>query len=588
MGDYVALGEWLRSLPVKWFGRAKRLAQDPWQAKFAFMGPKERIRACELDEYDAWYSGKSSDLLNVYSYESAIGFWSNPIYNRNKQNMFWAVSSKERDVKRTHSGFPRDMLTAMADRIGVPEISSSDPDAMEAIADLTASGDLTIDLVKKHVPLVFAEGTGALKPVYDRRLGRFPKLEFYGERDLEMIPYNGHVVGVAFKDYYVKGGDKYTLLDVRHVSYDPEEDEYYSVVEYFLFKGFGWTTASAVRGDDDERKKWGKDRDFGTGRMVPLSTLPQTEGLKPFEIKGCPFPLAIPLVFTPDPDRFGYGVSQFANKIDIFDDLDQAYSVMGITTRRSTPIEYVDPQYLERDKDGNPILPKSFDRKYIALGNTSVNGNGDIASNVGIRDTQPDLRTDLYLDQIEALKIDALGTFMSPASLGIGVSRKDNQGMQREKEKMTFISRDNFVNSLIPAVRRAVVACVAMKTYADGGVAKIVPDKDISVTFGEFSSPTLETKANTLVPMLVQGAISPEAFVEMFWENGMDADEKRKQAEWIRNVRFSGLVKNPGNAGYPKSDALQGNGSDLLALDPQRDGERKSNPGTPPNVQNVR
>lgn len=70
-----------------------------------------------------WYIGDSNELLNYYRVQNYYGNASEPIYNQNRKNYFWGISTKEAHIKRVHSGVPRGIVTAITNVIGVPSIT---------------------------------------------------------------------------------------------------------------------------------------------------------------------------------------------------------------------------------------------------------------------------------------------------------------------------------------------------------------------------------------------------------------------------------------------------------------------------------
>lgn len=540
--------DWIKNSIINWLG-VQRLSGNPNAQRLSFISDEQNIRNDELDEYDAWFSGKGSELLNVYSNKSWYGYSSEPVYNRNNQNYFWSVSANESGIKRTHSGFPRDMVNAMSAKVGIAKIASSNPERNSKIERIYRSNDFGQLLLDTALPMSMVEGTGCFKPCFDRRLGKEPFLEFYKERDVEMIMRGRKNIGVVFKDYYQNDkGEDYLLCESRFAEYVPElntgltplDNGYQSIIEYKLYK-------LSKKGNE----------------IVPakLSDVEDTKNLpeSPLVIKGLDEPLAVPVVLFKDPIRDGYGVSVYANKLDVFDDLDQAYSEQSMTTRVSTPQEYFNAEYCERDANGNPIRPSSFARKYTMIDQPITDGNGNSTGGApAVTATQPEMNIDQYSNEIDELKAEALGSFMSPATMGIGMAKKDNGDAQREKEKVTTASRDNIIASVTPCIKKAFGMLLMLEEYMDNNGAMSIPTyDDISVSFNEFSSPTMETKANVLTPMWTAKAISPKSFVEFLWSDTKSKDEKAEEIAYLEKVREDDKGKTPNMA--PMKADEQGN-----------------------------
>lgn len=570
--------DWIKNSIINWLG-VRRLGDSPNAQRLSFISDEQNVRNDELDEYDAWFSGKGSELLNVYSNKSWYGYSSEPVYNRNNQNYFWAISANESGIKRTHSGFPRDMVNAMSAKIGIAKVASSDEERNERIKRIYSANDFGQLLKDTANPMVMVEGTGCFKPCFDRRYGKIPFLEFYKERDIEMVMRGKKNIGVVFKDYYQNGkGEDFLLCESRFVTYTPElnsgvtelDNGFQSIIQYKLYK-------MAKKGNE----------------VIPaqLSDLEETKDLPqdPLVIKGMDEPLAVPIVIFKDPTRDGYGVSVYSNKLDIFDDLDMAYSQQSRTTKDSTPQEYFNSEYCERDGNGNPIRPSSFSRDYTMIDQPLADGNGNAISGVpAVTVTQPSLNVDQYESLIDELKAEALGSFMSAATMGIGMSKKDNGDAQREKEKVTIASRDSIISAVTPCIKKAFGMLLMLDDYMNkGGKMSLPTYDDISVSFNEFSSPTMETKANVLTPMWSAKAISPKTFVNFLWGDSKSEDEKKEEIEYLEEIRKADEGKKP-NMVAMKADEQGGRVSNETDSGTKPDGQSYAGRGkAPSNAENA-
>lgn len=556
---------WIKNLILKWLG-FKKVAYDPNAEKFTFINDEDAIRKDELDEYDAWYIGKSSGLLNVYRNKEWYSYYTNPIYNQNKTQFFWALSSLDQGFKRSHCGFPRDYINTMATKIGAPKIWADDDETTKKVNEIGKSNSFGTFVTQDVVPWTLVEGTGCIKPNFSKNVSPHPYFEFYKERDIKMITAGRKIIGCAFMDYYKDDKDKdYTLYEIRHVAYNTEADRYDSIIEYHLMS---------------------VDRGGNEGEEVPLSTIKELAGYKDLIIKGLDRPLCTPVVFYPDGDRFGYGVSVYSNKIDIFDNLDEAYSIQQICTRDSTPVYMINPEYCKKDSLGNPTLPSYWNRQFLSIGDIPMNANGTSSGTKPMDITQPDVKVEEYESEITSLKIEALGNFLSPVTMGVGLGLKDNADSQREKEKVTITSREYLISVLVPIIKEVLNDALMLQGYMDSNYKKIDVDKDygINVQFDTFSSPTLETKANTLTPMLVQGAMSPASFVDAFWGEGKSEDNKAYEVKYIEDFMSKKIDKSNNSNGVSttpeKPTVSLNNGKNLGS----RDNEEKNDGIYPDNA----
>ena len=102
-------------------------------------------------------------------------------------------------------------------------------------------------------------------------------------------------------------------------------------------------------------------------KEVSLKEIPQTSALKPkIYFKNINKILAEPCIYKLDKST-QRGKSVLDSKLDLLDDLDQNLSQSSITTRLSTPVEYVPNGLVEYDREGNPKEIKEYDRRYIKL-----------------------------------------------------------------------------------------------------------------------------------------------------------------------------------------------------------------------------
>lgn len=270
-------------------------------------------------------------------------------------------------------------------------------------------------------------------------------------------------------------------------------------------------------------------------QQVSLKELPETEGLADnpiITIAGIDYPLAVPVIFYRDNDNYGAGVSIIDSKRDLCDDLDQAYSQQSKTTRVSTPVEYYNSEYMEKDGSGNPVRPVRYDRSYVQLDPPLTDGNGNSVNSPAVTVTQPSLNIDQYNEEIEHLKGDICGQFISPSTMGIGLSKKDNGDSQREKEKITLATRNHLIDELTPALQSLFNMLLMLQEYMDTGIVTI-KEHDISVAFNELNSPTTESKINTFIPMLTSKAVSPKTFVDNVWGTTMSEEQKNSEITFI-------------------------------------------------------
>ena len=230
------------------------------------------------------------------------------------------------------------------------------------------------------MPLTLVEGWGAFKINFDRELSSHPLIQYYDAENVDFVYKSGILIGIIYKDYYQVKNRNYVLLETRRISKGN------SLIEYDLFR-------------------YGKNNEI---YQVECDEVPELAGLKDKNIIIPNFNkiLGVASKFFFDPLAKEKGKSIYSGKIDLFDDLDQILSQDSQTVRVSTPVEYYPVDLLERQSNGNPKMPKVYNRQYVKR-ETMPNGDGDTGSI--IQTTQPLLNFDQYSQNAKA-KLDFILT----------------------------------------------------------------------------------------------------------------------------------------------------------------------------------
>ena len=504
------------------------LPNNPYGERYTFIMNPDDISARKVKENRIWYIGDANELLNYYRVQKIYGNNEEPIYNENRRQYFWAISTSETHIKRVHSGVPRAIITALTNVIGVPNITVNGkeiPQLLEAI-------DFQDLLMQRAIPLTMAEGWGAFKIIIDpnTKLFRHPIVKYYEANAVKFIVRNGKKIGCIFKDFYQLKDKNYMLVDVRRL-----DDEGNSCIEYKLYQ--------LENGDNTEE--------------VPLSTIPELATLTDLKIPQYRHMLAVPCVFMNDPDNPDYGRSFYDGKIDLFDDLDQSLSQRSQTCRVSTPVEYYPVDLLEKAQNGKAIMPSVYNRQFIAKPGIP---NGDGSVDAKIDTSQPSLNFEQYnQEQLSLVNMIMFG-LISPATMGINVSKTDSGSSQREKEKTTIMTRNAIMSANIPIIRELVQIVLDFDDYINKG---ILPneDREISVKFNEFANPSFESLSKVLYPMWVSGAISTRMYVNKLYGSSLAEEDKEAEIKALDDLRKA-----------------EGSGEDVLSEAQALGMEREKNP----------
>lgn len=496
--------------------------------RLTFVNDINEIQKDKLKEYNVWYGGDSDEIQNFYTRANTIDYNTDPIYNRNKKSYFWAVSSTENDIKRTHSGQPRNIVDTLVDIVGLPNIFVGDSrlDKINSrLKDILNENNFDRMLLQQARPLTLVEGWGAWKINWDKSFSDNPILLYYRADAVDFIFRNGKLIAIIYKDYYQdEKGKNYILFETRRIERREVKDDATGLkstvpcllIEKELFQ---------ITGQSEVLKK------------MKLTDLPQLKDTKEqLIVTNFDSFLGCPNILFEDNNDDVYGRSIFTGKIDLFDDLDQCYSQAANTVRRSTTIEYFNTQYLEKDEHtGMPIMPKAFDRKYIAYKGGRT-GDGTFDNNGPVQAIQPRLDFTSYSVEEQNILINILSGIMSPATLGIDVAKKDNAAAQREKEKVTIFTRNTIIyeetkeyqglaNDLLVAWELMHTGKITCKKYS------------VSVQYEEFADASFENKLETVLAGWQAGIMSDKTALRYLHGDRLSKEEFDEELKWVESQR---------------------------------------------------
>ena len=498
----------------------------PDDDRTTFINDNEKLGRMKLKEYDVWYDGDGDELLNFYTRENYIGFNYEPFYMRNKKNYFWAISSTEAQIKRTHSGQPRNIVDTLVNIMPFPLISAGeDTNKLQAVVKESGLEQVYKD---EQLPLTLVEGWGCWKINWDKDVSDYPSVEYVSAENVDFIYKGGKIIGIVFKNYYTSDKKRYLLLETRSIEWKPNsaaaegsEGERVLVITNELYE---LPMNMAATDDDTPLKK------------VDLKTVSELESVEE-RIEIGPFDklFAVPCVLLGNTSRqWGYGRSIFTGKIDLFDDLDQALSQSSNAVRLSTPIEYIDEEYLERDKNGLPKKPKAYDRKYVMM-KGQKNGDG-VSTGQPVQITQPSVEFSRYSDHAVQILLQILNGILSPATLGIDIAKKDNAAAQREKEKVTIFTRNALINGEERILRSLMEQMLMAKEFMDTGAVS-VHSYDISVKFNEFADDSFENKLEALGKAYDMEEISTDMYLNKLYGDTLSEEERAAEKEFLESAR---------------------------------------------------
>lgn len=493
-----------------------RLNENPYGTRFTFINNEEKINEFKTNQNEVWYNGDSNELGNFYRSEKLVDLPSDFIYLENVRKYFWAqaITEKEANFKKVHSGLPHAIINTIVNNIGDFKITSDNKDLELAINKLLQYNNYLNLINQRQLPLTLAVGTGAMKIVIDNKYA-YPLIEFYSSKDCKIIYQYNQLVGIIFIDYYKVNNKNYVLYDTRFTRNGN------SYIHYELYKL--------------------NEKEPNLADRVNLSELSYTANLQDLVLENYDKVLGEPSIFFNDTKLKGRGRSLFEGCIDRFDELDQAMSISGRAVKTSSPVEYYRREALGRDKLGNPTLPSQYDRNYVEL--ESIPNSDGVGNGASVFTTQPSVNTQQYEEYIEFLVNMILIGLLSPATMGFNLSRKDNADAQREKEKITQYLRKNVVEREIIFSKSLITKLLETTMYMKTGVIeKGRFDNQFSIVYDDFYSPSFEQKIQYLSTAFVSGAMSPQKYVETLWGDKLTEQEKLKEIEYLeKNIQQDNL-----------------------------------------------
>ena len=150
-----------------------------------------------------------------------------------------------------------------------------------------------------------------------------------------------------------------------------------------------------------------------------------------------------------------------------------------------------------------------------------------------VKTTQAQLNIGQYSENARMILDFILTGILSPATMGIDIAKKDNAEAQREKEKVTIMTRNNIIERQTKIIKELLKICLAFQEYQNTGVISIDTDYDIKVIFNEFANPSFENQLQTLGNAWVQGEISTKKYVELLWGDKLTEEEKQQEIAWL-------------------------------------------------------
>lgn len=526
----------------QWLSKGRHpepLLRSPDDASLRYIQDIDSVIQREAEECGIWFSGNSNDILNFYTQFSIADKWKEPIYNANRFNFFWAISSREKDVKRVHSGIPKAIIKSIVNAVGTPEIKSGDVELDKRLKTFVEESDFLNVLKDEILPKALAEGDVAVQVNINTELSPYPTLNVFGFREIEPLNISNKNIGVVFKDYF-RHEEK---VFVRYQQRFSAKDSSFIKSELFEYSG-GNLKEPNLRKYPNVVKYLDEDLEF-----INVD--------EPF----CEY-----LRFNTNPKNKNRGVSVLIDKLDLFDSIDQALSQQARTIQKSAPVEYIPNSLAMKDEAGNELRQNDYDRTYRVY-DSVITGEGDQAS--FIKTSQPDLNMEQYQVVIKFLiEIATLG-IISPNTIGFSDS-SNTEGLQYynnsgasiiQKERISVNTREDIVNRLTPKLKALLVKMFLLYDITQGHETDVDYIKEnITISFDEYYKEGFADKVHLYSKMFMENLISPEFFVKWTWGSRLTEEQQLTLVKYIKeqqakdNLSFEDLLTQVPQTQYENDD----------------------------------
>ncbi|GKV55981.1 hypothetical protein NCCP2222_19280 [Sporosarcina sp. NCCP-2222] len=431
-----------------------------------------------------WYRGDPSELDQFYKQTATDAV---------AKSRFWAaVPSEDLAIRKIHSGLPAMIVERLSDIV----VADMDGIALKTDAENELWNEINKDndfdeLVGESITDALIAGDGAFKITIDTAVTKYPIIEFFSGEQVDYKRTRNRLQEILFYTEYTHKEKDYRLEEAFGRGY----------INFCLF--------------DAE------------GREVPLTSIPQTAELKDVKFSG-DFIMAVPLYFFKSPKWKGRGKSVFESKADSFDALDEVISQWVDAIRSGRVQKYIPDDLLPKDPhDGSLLKPNPFDNQFIRVGSSLKEDDKNEMKMV-----QPAILYEAFVSTYASALDMCLQGIISPATLGIDLKKTDNAEAQREKEKATLYTRGKIIDTLNDVIPQ--VVATVMKVY-DTMLNRTAGEYDVSVTFGEYASPSFDAVVETV--MKARGGapvMSTEQAVEELYGDTWTDEEKAAEVQRIK------------------------------------------------------
>ena len=175
----------------------------------------------------------------------------------------------EQDIKRSHSGMPRNIVDTLVNIIGIPKVGVGEEGGVldpvnSRLKDILDANDFNHILVQKARPMTFVEGWGGWKINWDSEFRDEPIILYYRADSVDFIYKSGQLAAIIYRDYYQdEQARNYVLYETRRLEKRPTE--LYGTVPCLII----------------EKELFRENGDSRVLNQVELNSLPQLRDVAP-------------------------------------------------------------------------------------------------------------------------------------------------------------------------------------------------------------------------------------------------------------------------------------------------------------------
>jgi hypothetical protein len=430
-------------------------------------------RAMEYEDYCLqekylWYLGDEDLLADFYQSNT-------PKHSIVDTRRSYYYSNVDGKIRIIHSGMPELISSAKAELLmagGIKEDvyigETENEEAEELLEEILDDNSFKNSVLKNAIVTESWAGRFALRISFDKEVTPYPIVEKYNPFNYEAIYKRGRLEEIIFKEQL----ENHEL----HERYGKG---------YVIYELYRKTSNGLVE--------------------VPLTDLPETAELEDVKL----------------PDDMMLAVEKCTDKSDYkgivaeFDALDEAWSQLMDEIRSGRSEIYV-PDMLASGKVFN-----DFRKKYVLTGLDQTEG----AKNQ-ITHNQPEIRTVQYIDAIIAIRDNILANVkLNPLTIGIDDSIGANaSGDSLEKrETVSLRTRKAMMDTWEPFLSELYELLLNAYNWHEG---KSTVDYTVEVKFGEYITPSIETRIDNAVKMRQADIIDDEKALEEIYGESLTDEEK--------------------------------------------------------------